>query len=158
MYQEWTPIVSLNYLDFLRHADHPVADLVKEMERIRVAVKKATGYYWDNAHWRVSDIYGREYSFQVYNRPNGCGVITLWDYTGHNAICEFALTADKAQRYEAFKTALKAAERWSNGEYQCAGCNQWFKKPCAGTIYAGQYCPTCADTDTYRRDKADEGI
>lgn len=59
----------------------------------------------------------------------------LWAENGQVSL-PLAPTQERAELY---------IGRYNGGEFNCAGCKQWFPKPTTFKRFAGQYCEPCAD-------------
>lgn len=154
------PYVVVDYLTFAKLAALPVKVFVEVLETWRARTKQAVGYRFDNSNARFSDIYGREFAFQVYAQgDDGEGMLHVWDAAGKRSVGSYRLPADAEERMHAAGQAVRDADLFSAGHFVCAGCQHWkTQNERGGTLYAGQYCKPCASTPEFARNKEVEGL
>ena len=52
-----------------------LADLARELEALRIRIKEAAGYFWDNSHFYINDIFGKP-AIELLVNDEG---ISMWE-------------------------------------------------------------------------------
>jgi hypothetical protein len=131
-----TPILMFSQLDFeewVKQKKDPFV-LQKELECLRKAVKKATGYQWDNNHFLIEDDYrGPQMIWSMYD-----GEVHLWSFPFERSLGYHKLDST-------FMPFLKEAlSQLRQGKMLCSDCRKWVKEYVSFS-YAGAVCKRCYD-------------
>lgn len=141
-------------MDFIKLLKSDLSEFMKNLESNRVALKEISGYYYDNSHYRFTNGYGEEFTFQIneastWNNKTrsydklGIFSINVWDYIGLNEI--FKGTIPQNDRQDFINEMMEASTKWSHGEKRCNDCGKWinYKENISHRYFAGVYCLDC---------------
>jgi len=144
----------IDYMKFSTNLKGNLHEFVDTLEIIRKDLKKISGYQFDNPHFRVSNIYGTEFAFQIHEKSkwnnvdrkfDGLGIfeLSMWDYTGGTAIFDGVIPADNRQEF--IDGFLAICDKWSIGEKKCSDCKKWinYAENRSHRYFAGIYCSEC---------------
>jgi hypothetical protein len=140
--------IIINYMEFTKKLKGDLNLFLNELEEERKKLKKISGYMFDNANYRFSNIYGTEFSFSIYEEKykeisTGKFYVKVWDYLGQTSI--FNREIFKENEDEFIKDLLFHSDKWSQGEVKCSECNKWisYQENRRHTYFAGIYCSDC---------------
>lgn len=94
-----------------------------DMEKIRLKLKEAVNYTWDNSHFYITDIYGKlsitllfspDYGINAWSYNTGAKIITQWNY-------------NRKWTKKDTKELQDIVHHLEEGETQCQVCKNWFK-------------------------------
>jgi hypothetical protein len=121
-----------------------MAELEAESEKIRIKVKEATGYAWDNSHFMIDDSYG----YPALSIMFGGNSISVWNAKNRRSIGRLAgdeFTKEHARTLEGW--ADKVQELLT----RCNECKQWVKEgEWKAYSYAGAVCLSCYDSEKHQ--------
>lgn len=146
------PSFSVNYMEFENWIVNDTDGFIEKLEELRIALKKASGYKWDNSIQRLSNIFGDEFKFHLYKKNSYVSKeyyynLVIWDYTGNTSIGEFNFFPTDNKK-EIVNRAIKLTEGFSSGYVVCSGCGskQIYENIKRNKYFAGIYCQHCWDT------------
>lgn len=123
-------------------------------------LKKIINYKWANRHMLWGNIFGDEFSFQIY-LFNDRWEISIWDYKGNTTIGHITQKViDKEKDIlsdENHSLLKKMTENYSRNIIQCTECKKEINRntEVGGRYFAGVYCQKCWD-DKYKAIEARE--
>lgn len=129
------PVIEIDINQVKYFVGKDLKKLKKEMEELRLKVKKATGYTWDNSHFRLT----------IHNKP----VMNISFYTTQISIYNHK-TGDHIGDFNKNFTMIDATvlKDWAlqleKGLQRCLDCGKWVKEG-KGYSYAGFVCNDCYD-------------
>lgn len=107
---------SYSQMETWRRRGVKLTDLAKELNDLRIRMKEAAGYFWDNSHFYVDDIYGKPaISFLV--RDDG---IDMWEANHGTSLGDFAEIPEDIARIINDHIAV--------GEVKCSEDGEWVKE------------------------------
>jgi hypothetical protein len=106
--------------------------LAAALELLRVRVKQAANYSWDNSHFFIDDIYGHP---ALKIQTHGDGSIGIWEANHNTAVGLFGSIPDD------LGAMVGHAQQ---GEVLCHDCGQWVSE-FRRFSFAGAACLTCYD-------------
>lgn len=133
-----TPVIEIDIEEFRRFIGMEMEEIYEKMDALRLKVKKAANYFWDNQQFRIT-IYGKEVmnvSFfpnfiSVYHHEKGYHIEDFKSFTLMDAtiLKDFAIKIDK-------------------GFKRCRSCGKWVMegKPYS---YAGFVCKECYNPEVH---------
>jgi len=128
------PQIHFDYMHHDKWVGRNLKELHREMEGLRIRIKKATNYGWDNSQFFIDDMYGHpalSVQFSHY------GTITFWNARNGCSIETFG----KFGKEEA-GTVSDWIEKISEGLTQCNECKKWVKEY-VHYSFAGAVCKKC---------------
>jgi len=115
----------------IQHWPKNLKVLHEQMEALRIRVKEATGYTWDNCHYFITDVYGKP-AISISFYSDG---VNLW-----SAVTGTSLGNLETLDHKLIETFV---EEIQDGRDRCCQCEKWFSKPLKRYSYAGAVCPGC---------------
>lgn len=150
----YIPAMIINYMEFSNKLRGDLKEFKNELEETRIALKKTSGYIYDNNVARFSNIFGTEFAFSLsektkWNNPErkweGTNVfeLSVWDYGGGIAIFNGIIPSENRDKF--IQEALSVCEKWSRGQKQCSDCGEWISyiENQSHRYFAGIYCDKC---------------
>lgn len=122
------PQIHFSYSQLEKWRDRKVsmADLAKELDNLRIRMKEAAGYYWDNSHFYVDDIYGKPAIIFVVMDEG----ISMWEANHKTSIGNFD---------EIPEDIRQIIDHIAEGEVRCSEDGEWVKE-FKRYSYAGAVC------------------
>ncbi len=131
--------------------------------KVRLALKPVVNYGWDNDILRITNIYGDEFSINIYLGRNknitSDWEITIWDYRGTKTIGVWYkkyLNDNDKLTYEEIRDIKLRLEEFSRHVLHCSDCQTTMptdkdiafnpenhKEQYGGQYFAGHYCTKC---------------
>ena len=134
----FTPHLSFSVYDL---TNIPLKEIIEQYEKLRVSVKETTGYYWDNSHLMVSDLFGGLYAFGI--SPNG-ETLTLYNPAGNSYLGEFKANNKGTLNREDRDKINEICENYMRGNVPCSVCGKFISiNDIAGSHFASIYCKDC---------------
>ena len=144
----------IDYIEFSNKINGDLQKFQKELEDIRIQLKKISEYAYDNNIARFSNIYGTEFSFLISEKSKwdnknrkfiklGIFELFIWDYIGSTSI--FHSIIPQENRNEFIREILNICEEWSKGKKKCSDCGKWisYLENQNHRYFAGIYCDDC---------------
>lgn len=133
------PEIHFNYTHHYAWIGADLNELYNEMEKLRIAVKKASNYYWDSSIFFINDLCGypalkvlfSESSISFWNARNGCSLGTF-DTFG----------TKESKELDSYIANV------SKGLTRCNVCKAWFKD-FKSYSFAGAVCKDCYDPERH---------
>lgn len=125
------PQLHFDYMkpDQWRRAGLTLKGLGDALESLRVASKDAIGYFWDNSHFYIDDIYGR--SALLFFVSQDGSTLHLWEARSGTSVGDFEAIPDD------IRTMIDEA---GEGKVRCAVGGEWTKE-WKRFSFAGAVCP-----------------
>jgi hypothetical protein len=161
-------MVGVIVIDWNHFTQAPIYLFGKPLKEVGIALKVATGYQYDNEHFRVA-FERAEFAFNVQQEtaalgspkykeivasvpgahlgPNGGNAYTLrlWNFEGVEALFEktFACEYDKPVPVEVCSEAAEALRLYGRGIRDCSDCGSRTDAKSDRRYFAGIYCVPC---------------
>lgn len=134
------PEIHFDHLHHRQWIGKDLKDLDKEMNELRVKVRDATNYRWDNSHFFIDSYIAHKTALEVLFSPSS---ITFWNAVNGCAISGFT---------EFGKEEAKQVSEWikniTEGLTQCNECKKWVKEY-THYGFAGAVCEDCYDPNRH---------
>jgi hypothetical protein len=136
----FTPVVTFHYNELEKLLMGNLKEFQNGLEELHKYINEYTGFGWGNKNFRMSNIYGDEFTFSILRKE-----FNLWDITGCTHIFRCVFPDDLKQRKQVFYQAVKASENYTQGIIQCSGCHKDtnLKEARKRRYFAGIYCEEC---------------
>ena len=146
-----TPAYTIGYLDFERYLKGDIDYFVKELDEMRIRMKQAAHYSWDNNQQRFSNLMGTEFKFFL-SQGQGRGqpvfyTFSFWALEGISLMSGEIIP--DGDRQPLIKKIWEICSLWCLGSLYC--CNSQcgtiipYRENMGHRFYAGIYCPKCWD-------------
>jgi hypothetical protein len=137
-----TPVVSFSHHHFIEWLALTFKEMAAEAEKVRLALKVAIDYPWDNPQFVLEDSTGKPALTLLFDASSPAGTLTCWSVRTGCMIGTFTEDARKADPKEFVCKIEDWANRASDGQARCAECGHWviaFKK----FDFTGSVCMDC---------------
>ena len=135
-----TPKIHFSYLDTRAWVGKTHTELSKEMEALRVRVKEASGYPYDNSHFIIDDISGHPALTLLFSNNPDYPYLSVW--SAINGVCIGEIGSGKKWTDKDSKTIEDWVWHVNSGLTRCNECSKW-----VGHInhysFAGGVCDDC---------------
>jgi hypothetical protein len=140
-----TPQIHFDYTEPRNWIGKTFVQIKNEMENLRIAIKNASGYFWDSQNFFIDDISGKP-ALRVQFWPDN---ISLWNATNGRGIQTIQSDENGIFTEDDYNKLYTCVVKVANGFTQCASCNDWVKeyKPYS---FAGAVCLTCFDPERHK--------
>lgn len=135
-YSRFTPVVVFNYSQ-LKEFFENMDSLKEDLETLRISMRDATKYPWDNNHFRFSNIYGDEFAFYVGDD----NYFVFWNANGGTQLGALEITNPRQD----LNYVLEITQHYSCGEKKCSDCGKWVSIHEADRhrYFASTFCLDC---------------
>jgi hypothetical protein len=139
-----TPVIHFDHHQFSHDwKDKTAAEIVEASEKLRIAVKEATDYRWDNEHFVFQATDGRPGLNIQFAADGTGGVISCWSSRTQGAIGDLVIGEPGTEtRAKLVETLSEWADQAVQGKALCSDCHKWvdaFKH----FDFAGTVCLHC---------------
>jgi hypothetical protein len=139
-----TPFIHFDYQQFAYDwSELTASKIIEESERLRIAVKQATDYVWDNTHFILETSSGQAGLIIQFASDDEGGIIECWSARTR---CSIDCLRIGEPGTETRKKLVESLEEWADqaakGKAYCCECHKWvdaFKT----FGFAGSACVTC---------------
>lgn len=138
------PEIHFDYLEPNRWAGKSFLALYAEMETLRKAVKKASGYGWDNTHFYIDDLFGKP-AIQIQFWPTNLSIWSAQTGTNFGSIESLDNTVSPFV-LERLDKVRRGVEK---GLTECNVCREWVKH-FVRYSFAGAVCSKCFDPEKHK--------
>ena len=144
------PYIVVDYMTFGRRLMGDLDEFIADLEEVRLAVKAATNYKWDNSNMRMSNSSGTEFAFQL-RKHTQFGIreawheISVWDSRGNTSIISFVISTSLDERKKQLVKLMRLCSEFAAGEVHCHDCGklQKYEDIKNNRYFAGIYCDEC---------------
>jgi len=132
--------ISFDYSTFIKLFMESLETIEEELTILAKTIKNDFNHYYDSNPFRVSNIYGQEFTFAIYGKD-----LFLWDHSGGTAIGNVFLDTDLKIRREQLNKLIRLAENFTNNIIECGLCDKEinYQENRNHRYVAGIYCPDC---------------
>jgi hypothetical protein len=132
-YCSFEPVTVFNYMKFKEFFENPT-NVEEDLNKLEKYIYKCVSYKWGNSHFRFSNIFGHEFTFQIHGNT-----VHIWDAFGSVSLGNYPLSPDS------FNEIMEISKRWVLGEKKCSDCGTWmnYRENEKHRYFAGIYCLDC---------------